>query len=91
MRKRKITKKLKELGTTSEEVAHSLKNLGVTGTPNLAWSCPIAHYLCLKTEGRVWSVNSKSSYCGKRYPNPPAVTQFILEFDDGKWRELRDE
>jgi hypothetical protein len=84
-----IVNDLDALGKTSEQVADFLKARGVKGTIGNVYSCPIANYLNSlnhKVAGVSWgSIRFQYGGC---IDTPPAVCQFIVDFDQGKYPEL---
>lgn len=83
---------LGKLGTTSDEVAQSLIDLGITGRVGFSQRCPIANYLADHLDGQRPSVDCHGILFndGSSVENPPSVTQFVWDFDNGYYRELID-
>lgn len=90
----RATKALAALGDTADEVARTLRALGVTGVPSRAQECVIARYLGaeLSTVVRVdpvdvsfWAVDSKGY---SRIETPQVILGFIRRFDRHEYPEL---
>lgn len=85
----------RELGSTPDEIAEKLRQLGIRGSPAKPWSCPIANYLRRKTKASYVSVVAIAEVVRGTPPtkvivgNPPAVDDFIDAFDnDGAYGNL---
>lgn len=85
------------LGTTSEEIANKLRQLGIKGYRRRARACPIATYLaaCGYHDAYVGagvsmydSTNPLSDYTEVYVSLPPVVQQWARDFDDGKFPEF---
>jgi hypothetical protein len=79
------------LGLTSDEVADSLRQLGITGG-HTSVSCPIFNYLISKGHN-IMSVGRKTVKVGSMYEVlfeglPEPVMHFILRFDGETFPEL---
>jgi len=91
------------LGSTADEVAARLQAVGVRGFPTNIYECAIARYLSavLGADLRITTVEvSSSEVAVDRRPwwrlplvvsLPPAVRQFVGEFDAGIHPDLVDE
>jgi hypothetical protein len=83
---------LEGLGSTSAEVAESLKLQGITGKRRECFSCPIAMFLIKNgADIRRGAVGIESIMPSERYEEfdtPPAISRFIRNFDDGQYPEL---
>lgn len=74
---------LRRLGTTSKDVAKSLRRLGIKGTPREEESCPIANFI---TKRLGWvpdelCVTNDEIEFAVRIPTPKVLARFIDEFD----------
>jgi hypothetical protein len=82
---------LEKLGSTSDEIADSLRDLGIQGYP-IQDSCPIAIYLRQHMGGvTVWvsPIDIWVDYHQLGAPPPPHVIGFINKFDDETRRAYR--
>lgn len=74
------------LGATANEVANSLRRLGIKGQRRIGRNCPIAKYLRLRGHDIIAATANfiHTSYDGTPPPTPTprAVAYFILEFDN---------
>ena len=87
-----VVEALTALGRDADEVAERLKALGFTGRPSIVGDCPVARYLRASLHHRIavgsWSCSWGS---GGHFPLTPAVSDFVLRFDDGIYPELVDD
>lgn len=84
-------KLLNELGNSSEEVAQSLKDCEIKGKKKRACDCPIANFLSkhLNVVDVDVNPNEIDIYDYDQHFSlktiPPAVAEFIVDFDKGKF------
>jgi hypothetical protein len=87
-----IEQDLKALGDIPEQVANSLRALGIKGRRGDEYNCPIAR--CLRKKGYnvecVGSRNTFSPVVDKPIKNPNAIFIFINSFDRGQYPDLED-
>lgn len=78
------------LGDTVEDVAYTLRQLGVTGCKAKADQCPIANYLrdYAGVERPAVGPGTFTDAAGFVQGMPPAVSQFIIMFDAGGYPDL---
>lgn len=86
-----IKQELKALGNTADEIADSLRQLGITGNRDGYKSCPLFHFL----ERKGFQVQGVS-YCDVDLETtevtlPEACIEFIKEFDSGNYSFLAKE
>lgn len=96
----KIDKAIKTLDLdTPKEVAHFLRDAGITGERDESMTCPVALYLHRETGLDPIYVYGKtvhlSRYHGslglsQKFRLPKAVRKFIKRFDSGKYDYLAD-
>jgi hypothetical protein len=78
---------LTRLGTTADEVAATLRDLGIRGQRFDGCDCPVARYLADHGhEMAVGSVSAKSQWERVLLPHP--VAHFAMAFDQGAYPEL---
>lgn len=89
---KKVQKALEELGDTPEQVAASLRELGIKGVPLHAVYCPIAKFVAKTIYRSSTAQYSHSTWCSiwgwYAVPNPWAVSKFIEKFDTYQYPEL---
>lgn len=89
-----IAELLAQLGSTAEQIAESLRKAGIRGRQRNTCNCPIANWM--KTRPGIVAIST----CRKRImviieadcivePTPPAVQDFITDFDGECYRDLR--
>lgn len=87
---------LDSMGADENQIANTLKTMGITGVKDVVDACPIANYLCGLYPNQYVSVGPYTTYIAKdRYStpiasvrNPEKIKQFINKFDNGEWPEL---
>jgi hypothetical protein len=82
--KQAIIQALADLGDTEDKVYRSLKDLGIQGERYRGHRCPIANYLRSKLDKEIAITVSNSEVCVEleRVKTPPAVSDFIIDFDN---------
>ncbi len=88
-----VTHRLRDLGPTAGEVADSLFYLGVRGYPGSSLACPVATYLHQNYPAYAWlvsstEISSMGSEVSIKEDFPRSVSDFIEEFDEGRYSEL---
>ncbi len=91
--KRQIRKSLKSLGKNKDEVANTLKTLGIKGNTSQPYSCPIARYLnqAFQLTGydhTAWATGTRAGFMGTEVKVPHAVGDFIHAFDEHQYPEV---
>lgn len=83
------------LGTTPEQVTDKLREMGIKGYRQMAGSCPIAKYLNACGFHLVTVCNSARRYDHSRQCHasetillPPAIKNWILDFDNDHYPEF---
>lgn len=91
MTKEETLKLLADLGTTAEQIAASLKEMGVTGD-HRSGSCPVANFLNRQGDDKTYSVGMAVIYPGAEVyiSSPEPIRQFVWEFDGGKYPDLEN-
>jgi len=81
---------LERLGSTADEVAASLKRLGVKGRRGSALTCPLAKYLNSRLPGTQPTKVSSVSFqvTGSQLYVPAGCSDFVRRFDIGRYPEL---
>lgn len=96
----KVREALEALGSTSDEVAQSLRDKGITGNPSDSRTCPVSNLIRKILHGNyvidvggVWAswhpVNPTSSAEFLRIHLPTPTATFICRFDLGVYADLR--
>lgn len=86
--KSRVEQLLDGLGDDGDAVAEHLKTLGVTGVPKDGHACPIYNYL-RANDIALAAVDIESiDFDDGWMDTPPAVRDFIEDFDDGYFPEL---
>lgn len=101
MNKEELEKNLENLGSTPDEVAQSLRTLGIKGSRMNSEYCPIAEYIHKTVPGSIGytGISSSSVYLPKRRfsfkdgekfeaHHPQPVRRFILDFDSYAYPDL---
>ena len=88
-----VLEKLQELGSTSDEVADKLTEMGIKGT-HCKDRCPIANYLgvigvlnpsvCITIASGLFADGSRAMI------TPPGVQDFVKDFDNERFPELEE-
>jgi hypothetical protein len=89
MNSQEALQQLLTLGDTADQVAASLETLGIKGNPGRPGSCPITNYL-VSCGANDCCVGAVSFRIGKevQFLLEP-ISQFIDDFDHGKYSQLR--
>lgn len=81
-----IDEALSVLGTTTDDVAASLRRLEIRGLRRTPQKCPIAKYLRMRGFEVMGSYNHFIELPGGRYGRTAEViTQFMKRFDEGEF------
>lgn len=90
--RRKVRRTLQKLGKTPEEVAKTLEQLKITGSPRRAEHCPIANYLEAELHRPASVGKATASVLGNNFTItltiPRAISEFVRDFDQGKYPQL---
>lgn len=84
---------LDKLGSTADEVARTLADLGVKGRPRKADQCPVSRYLAdrmqaaVSTTLQLFDVDGMPA-CLAWLPEP--VSAFVRRFDAGEYPHLKE-
>lgn len=96
--KERIEQMLAGLGSTADEIAETLHRQDVTGTRDDCWHCPIANLISDRIPGadkwRVEEFGVNDQFV--TIPDgtvllPPAVSEFVTQFDLGTYPLLDDD
>lgn len=89
-RRRRVRKLLTELGNSSQEIADALLRLKISGSPFASNICPLAKFL--QSQGIQAVVSNSYIYFPPKFSMdlPPACTQFVVDFDMGKYPSLQE-
>lgn len=91
----RLDRAVKSLGISPYDAYHAIRNAGVVGTAGSSTKCPVARYLKQKGEfSQDVSVTQNSvrvfEGAGAFVAFPPSVTEFIRNFDAGRYPELHE-
>lgn len=85
------------LGDTTDEIANSLREKGITGVPQSRGNCPLARYLKLVFPSLEWIVGFRargfcigSSQVAVWAELPRSLLHFVRRFDDKRYLDLID-
>lgn len=91
---KKIRSALYSLGRGPDQIAKSLRNRRIKGTPYDELNCPITEFLRRKFKGFSFLMGAGLEYCDAEYktvgeisPNRQ-ILRFVTNFDNGKYTTL---
>lgn len=96
--KERIEKMLAGLGDSGFQVAEALEARGVTGFREDCTSCPVANLIKSEVPALVDAAQEDFGVTdeyvrlpsGERVDLPPAIAEFVHDFDNGRYLELVD-